>query len=63
MFNYIHIHIMYMYYVFVIPINFEYVCISRIPHTYAGTLNNMVGVDCEMISQKGLERRKECYYE
>lgn len=26
---------MYTYYVFDVSINFEYVCISRIPHTYA----------------------------
>lgn len=40
MYNYIHIHIMYTYYASGVPINFEYMCASRIPHTYAGTLNN-----------------------
>lgn len=42
MYNYIHIHIMYTYYASDVPINFEYVCAWRIPHTYAGTLNTLV---------------------
>lgn len=62
MYNYIHIHIMYTYYVFDVPINFEHVCQDNTPHICRNP-EEQIGVDCEMISKKCLQIRKDYYNE